>query len=96
MNQMIQVTDVKLLPNHQLLLEFSNGDQGALHLANHLPFVGYFAPLATPEFLKQVYLDHGTLCWPGGIDLDPIVVHAWTLELPLALANDPLLLAKNG
>lgn len=91
MNDMIDVTSVEPQSNHTLSLHFSNGDEGKLCLADHLKFVGYFAALASPEFFEEVYLDHGTVCWPGGIDLDPIVVHAWTMGVPLALAGDPVL-----
>ena len=91
MTELIDVTYVEPQANYTLFLHFSNGDQGMLWLADHLKFVGYFAPLASPEFFEEVYLDHGTLCWPGGIDLDPIVVHAWTMAVPLALASAPVL-----
>lgn len=87
MTEMIDVTYVEPQADYTLCLRFSNGDQGILCLANHLNFVGYFAPLASAEFFEEVYLDHGTLCWPGDIDLDPIVVHAWTMGLPLELAG---------
>jgi hypothetical protein len=90
MTEMIDVTTVEPQANYTLLLHFSNGDQGTLCLADHLKFVGYFAPLASTEFFEEVYLD-GTLCWPGGIDLDPIVVHAWTMDIPLSLAGTPVL-----
>ena len=92
MNDMVDVTYVEPQANYTLLLHFSNGDQGKVALADHLKFAGYFAPLASPAFFEEVYLEHGTLCWPGGIDLDPIVVHAWTMGVLLALAGDPVLM----
>ena len=95
MNEMIHVTSVEPQPCHRLFLQFSNGDQGTLSLSDHLAFVGHFAPLAKPEVFTNVYIDHGTLCWPGGIDLDPIVVHAWTMAEPLSMADEPLVLAGN-
>jgi hypothetical protein len=91
MNDVIDVTYVEPQADYTLLLHFSNGDQGIVHVAKHLKFVGYFAPLASSEFFEEAYLEHGTVCWPGGIDLDPIVVHAWTMGLPLSLAGDPVL-----
>lgn len=87
MKDMIHVTSVEPQSDYRLLLHFSNGDQGTLALANHLKFVGYFSPLAAPEIFDKVYLAHGTLCWPGEIDLDPIVVHAWTMQHALELAG---------
>jgi hypothetical protein len=91
MNELIDVTYVEPQTNYTLYLHFSNGDQGPVSLAEHLNFVGYFAPLASPEFFEEVYLDHGTVCWPGGIDLDPIVVHAWAMDVLLPLAGEPVL-----
>ena len=87
MSDMIQITIVKPEAGYTLRLGFSNGDEGVLRLAEHLKFVGYFSPLASSEFFAKIYIDHGTLCWPNDIDLDPIVVHAWTMGLPLELAS---------
>ena len=50
MNELIDVTYVEPQTNYTLYLHFSNGDQGTVSLAEHLNFVGYFAPLASPEF----------------------------------------------
>lgn len=88
---MIEIIQVESQANYTLLLHFSNGDHAKVALADHLKFVGYFAPLASPTFFEEVSVDHGTLCWPGGIDLDPLVLHAWTMGLPLALADDTVL-----
>lgn len=32
---------------------------------------GVFAPLKDPGYLRQVYVDHGAVAWPGQIDLAP-------------------------
>lgn len=82
-----QVIQVSVLPDFTLALRFSNGDRGMLRLPNHLSFVGYFAPLANAHFFEQVYVDHGTLCWPHAIDLDPVVLHAWAMGIPIELAS---------
>ena len=34
-----------------------------------------FEPLKDPAFFAQVFVDHGTVCWPNGLDLDPLVLH---------------------
>jgi hypothetical protein len=86
MTDLPQVVQVTVLPDFRLALRFDNGDQGEIRLPDHLPFVGYFVPLAEEEFFAQVFIDHGTLCWPLGIDLDPVVVHAWAMDLPIELA----------
>jgi hypothetical protein len=45
MSDMIQITTGKPEAGYTLRLGFSNGDEGVLRLAEHLKFVGYFAPL---------------------------------------------------
>ncbi|RIK43461.1 MAG: DUF2442 domain-containing protein [Chloroflexi bacterium] len=85
-----QVTKVTVLPDDSLSVHFDTGVSGRLILSKHLQFTGYFAPLAQREFFRQVYVDHGTLCWPGAIDLDPVVVYAWAMGIPLELAGAPV------
>ncbi|MEZ4869353.1 MAG: DUF2442 domain-containing protein [Caldilineaceae bacterium] len=82
-----QVVQVRILPSSLLEILFHNGEKGYLQLSQHLAFTGYFAPLADAEFFNQVYVDHGTLCWPKQIDLDPVVVYAWTFGIPIELAS---------
>jgi len=82
-----QVSQASARPGHVLEIVFSNGDKGTLHLASHLSLTGYFAPLARQDVFQQVFVDHGTLCWPSQIDLDPVVVHAWTVGEPIDLAE---------
>jgi len=85
--QIPQVFQVIVRPGFVLEIRFTNGDKGYLQLNRHLPLTGYFAPLAQREFFQQVFVDHGTLCWPNNIDLDPVVVHAWTVGEPIELAE---------
>jgi hypothetical protein len=82
-----QVTKVTALPDFTLVVQFDNGDQGRFQVSTQLPLTGYFAPLAGSAFFRRVYVAHGTLCWPGEIDLDPVVVHAWALHVPIELAS---------
>jgi len=60
-------------------VEFSDGAHRDLRI--HDDLAGALSPLNDEEFLSQVDVDpvSGTLTWPGGIDLDPLVlrgVHA--------------------
>ncbi len=55
---------------------FSDGSSRDVDLTGELhTFV--FEPLADPEFFAQVHIDDelGTVVWPGGADLDPLVLH---------------------
>lgn len=82
-----QVFRVAARPDFVLEVHFTNGDKGYLQLTKHLSLTGYFAPLAQRNFFQQVFVDHGTLCWPDNIDLDPVVVHSWTMGEPIELAE---------
>jgi hypothetical protein len=39
-----------------------------------------FEPLRDPDFFAQVTVDHGTVVWPNGVDLDPVVLHGDALS----------------
>jgi hypothetical protein len=43
-----------------------------------VPFEGVFAALADPAEVAKVSVceDVGTICWPGGADLDPCNLHS--------------------
>jgi hypothetical protein len=34
-----------------------------------------FEPLRDPTVFAQASIDHGTVGWPNGLDLDPLVLH---------------------
>lgn len=64
----------KVLPNFQIQVEFEDGTTGVADLSPRLsqgPLGDGFDPLCDPQAFAQVYLDHGALTWPGGIDLAP-------------------------
>lgn len=69
-----RVTAVAALDNHHLHLHFSNGEQRCLDVR---PYLAYpvFERLREPSFFVLVQPDHGTVSWPGGIDLDPDTVY---------------------
>jgi len=73
---LISVTSVEVLAHYRLRLGFSDGTSREVDLtgALHGPI---FEPLADPAFFAQVRVDHalGTVVWPNGADLDPLVLH---------------------
>jgi hypothetical protein len=34
-----------------------------------------FEPLKNPDYFAPVTVDHGTVVWPNGVDLDPLALH---------------------
>lgn len=69
-----RVIAAKPLEDHALLLQFSNGEQRRLDVRPYLAY-GVFERLREPVFFALVQPDHGTVSWPGGIDLDPDSVY---------------------
>jgi Protein of unknown function (DUF2442) len=65
-----RVVAVTPLEDHALLLRFNNGEQRRLDVRQYLAYPA-FEPLREPAFFAQAQPDHGTVGWPGGIDLDP-------------------------
>ena len=75
------VTDIVAVTSiapHRLRIRFDDGVEGEIDVAQEVEFFGVFEPLADPAFFAQVRVDPdlGTVVWPNGADLDPIVLHA--------------------
>jgi hypothetical protein len=72
----VRIISVHVLGHYELRLGFSNGSSRDVNLAGalHGPV---FEPLADPDFFDQVHVDDklGTVVWPNGADLDPLVLH---------------------
>lgn len=60
------VVEVKALGGHKVYLKYEDGVEGV------------FEPLKNYEQFAKLYLNRelGTICWPGGADLDPDVLYA--------------------
>jgi hypothetical protein len=69
-----RVTAVAALDHQHLHLQFNNGEQRCLDLRPYLAYA-VFERLREPSFFALVQPDHGTVSWPGGIDLDPDTVY---------------------
>jgi len=64
------VVEVKAESGHRLFVRFTDGTSGKVQL-DLSELSGVLAPLLDPEFFERVFVDHGTVAWPGGIDLAP-------------------------
>jgi hypothetical protein len=53
-----------------LFVRFTDGTSGKVQL-DLSELSGVLAPLRDPEFFERVFVDHGTVAWPGDIDLAP-------------------------
>jgi Protein of unknown function (DUF2442) len=64
-----------------LLLRFDNGEQRRMDLS---PYLAYPVFERNRDSFALVQTDHGTVCWPGGIDLDPDSVYLESVPLAQA------------
>lgn len=91
-----RVTAVTPLEGHALLLLFNSGEQRRMDLR---PYLAYpvFERLRASEFFALAYADHGTVSWPGGIDLDPDSVYLESVPVTQTLHTaDPLSVVETG
>ena len=72
------VVEVRVLGGHRLYVRFEDGVEGNVDLADLIAFEGVFAPLRDDTRFAEVRINSelGTICWPGGADLDPDVLYA--------------------
>lgn len=76
---------VKHLGDHRLQLRFEDGVEGEVDLKQLVRFRGVLEPLSDPAYVAQVAVmkDLGTIGWPNGADLDPVVLYCAVKGEPL-------------
>jgi hypothetical protein len=79
------ITNVQSLGGHRLRLRFDDGVEGIIDMATRLRFDGVFALLADPAYFSRVRVEPGlgTICWPNGADLDPVVLYSLVTGKPI-------------
>jgi hypothetical protein len=82
-----EVTSVQVVGPHRLRVTFSDDAVGEIDVARHVAFEGVFEALADPAYFAQVRVDDeaGTLVWPNGADLDPLVLHSLVTGKPVSV-----------
>ena len=69
-----RVVNVEVQPPYRLRVTFDDGLTRDVDLADDL-WGPVFEPLKDPAFFARAFVDHGTVSWPNGVDLDPLVLH---------------------
>ncbi|HEY5287682.1 MAG TPA: DUF2442 domain-containing protein [Solirubrobacteraceae bacterium] len=74
--EFVRVISVDVLGHYKLRLDFSDDSTRDVDLTGEL-HGPVFEPLADPGYFAQVQVDDqlGTVVWPNGADLDPLVLH---------------------
>lgn len=69
-----RIIEVTVRPPYGLIIKFDDGLVREVDLSNEL-WGPMFEPLKDPSVFAKVRVDHGTVVWPNGMDLDPVVLH---------------------
>jgi hypothetical protein len=79
------VVQVTPLNDYRLAARFEDGVEGEIDVCATVRFEGVFAPLADPEFFRQVRVNEelGVICWPNGADLDSDVLYSEVTGAPI-------------
>jgi hypothetical protein len=75
------VVEVKPEPHYGLFVRFKDGVTGRVRLRPE-ELTGALAPLLDERFFEQVFVDYGSVAWPGEIDLAPDAMYAEVASQP--------------
>jgi hypothetical protein len=86
------IVAVHVIGPHRLRLLFDDGIEGEIDVAREISFDGVFEPLRDAAFFSKVRVepDLGTVVWPNGADLDPLVLYARVTGRPLPTEKHPV------
>jgi Protein of unknown function (DUF2442) len=72
------VAEVRALDSFRLHVRFHDGVEGQVDLSAflHSSRAGVFAPLADPARFAEVFVQYGTVTWPGELDLAPDAMYS--------------------
>ncbi|AXS80374.1 DUF2442 domain-containing protein [Dechloromonas sp. HYN0024] len=70
MNDLLDIVNVRATGDYKLFLEFENGERRVFDMAPYMDRKPYVCLKGSP-FFKVAYVDYGTVCWPGNIDIVP-------------------------
>jgi len=79
------IVEIQPLDGYRLRLRFEDGVAGEVDLEKMIQFEGVFAPLKDRATFVQVRVnsDVGTIVWPNGADLDPLVLYSQVTGAPI-------------
>jgi hypothetical protein len=87
---LVDITGVRPLDGYCLHLQYEDGVEGTVNLAELMELTGIFEPLKERSFFEKVELrpELGTICWPNGADLDPDVLYHKITGQPIPHPQD--------
>lgn len=85
---LVQVISAEPLKHHQVHVRFDDQSERIVDIAQMVTWRGVFAPLEDLEYFRQLHVDPelGTIVWPNGADLDPLVLWSAATGHPITFA----------
>lgn len=80
---MVRVAEVKPAGGYKLRLKFTDGSGGVVDVEPTIKRIKQLKPLLDKKLFAQVKVAHGTVCWPGDLDLSPETLYAQANDLPV-------------
>jgi hypothetical protein len=77
---LLDVVKVRTELNHVLILEFENGEERQFDMLPYLEQKPFACLKGSPLFSKA-FIAHGTVVWPGNIDIAPDTLYSRSLLL---------------
>jgi hypothetical protein len=79
------VVEVRPLNAYRLFVRFEDGNAGEIDITTLVPFDGVFAPLKDRQVFQSVRVnaEMGTIEWPSGADIDPVVLYCRVRGIPV-------------
>jgi len=74
---MLKISDAEYIGNYRVRCVFNDGSEGVadLHSVIFDDPRPVFEPLRDPTAFEQLSIEHGALCWLGGVDIAPEYVY---------------------
>jgi hypothetical protein len=70
MEALLDVVKVEAKPNYKLLIEFENGEKRVFDMSPYMDKKPFALLKGSPAFARA-FVEHGTVVWPGNIDIAP-------------------------
>ena len=82
---LVQVISAEPLKHHEVQVRFDDQSEGIVDIARMVAWRGVFAPLEDPQYFRQLRVDPdlGTIVWPNGADIDPLVLWSAATGQPI-------------
>jgi len=83
---LVDIIAVRTLPNYGLELNYANGELRRFDMRLLLTMTPWTA-VAAQAIFDRVYVEHGTVAWPGDVDVAPETLYADSVPVDASTAR---------